>query len=153
MRTRSVIKHAAEAVLEASLIAILVVGLMAATAFAGKPSAGGTSGGGGHTKPGATAGSIAIVMVTDANGNGAPNWNDRITYDVSKVGVTNPFVTTKCMQNGVNVFTIFAGYYPGYMWPGAQTFNLSETGWMSGAATCTVTVDNSSVKLVFDVAA
>jgi hypothetical protein len=147
MRMRSVLRHSTQAVVEGALISLLAVGLMAGTAFAAKGS-------GGHTKPGSggTAGSIAVVMISDANSNGAPNWNDRITYDVSKVGVSNPFITTKCYQNGVNVLTIYAGYYAGYMWPGAQTFNLSEQNWTSGAATCTAVESNSGVTLAYNVA-
>jgi hypothetical protein len=44
MRIRSVFSHSAQAVAEGALISVLVVGLMAGTAFAGKPS----GGGGGH---------------------------------------------------------------------------------------------------------
>ena len=38
MRIGSVLKHSGQAVLEGALIAMLVVGLMAGTAFAAKPS-------------------------------------------------------------------------------------------------------------------
>src|SRR5690349_1408586 len=103
------LKHAAAAVLEGSLIAALVVGLLVSTAFAGKAGAGTT---GGKGKPGATTGSIALVMVTDRNGNGAANWDDQVTYDVSRAGVQNPFITTTCSQSGTNVLTTYAGYYP-----------------------------------------
>ena len=149
MRIRSVFKHSTQAILEGALISLLVVGLIAGTALAGKGT------GGGKGKPGATSGggSIAVVVTSDQNGDGLPNWGDRVTYDVSKVGVTNPFITTKCYQGGVNVLTMFAGYYPGYMWPGAQTFTLSETQWTGGAATCTAVVSNSSVTLTYAVAA
>src|SRR6478609_7879695 len=108
MRIGSVLTHASQAVLEGALIAALVVGLMAGTALAGKPG-GGAAGGGKHG--GGTTGSISVTMVTDANGNGAPDYGDQITYDVSKVGVANPFITTTCVQNRVNVLTTFAGYY------------------------------------------
>lgn len=44
MRIRSVLTHAAQALLEGLLIATLVVGLIAGTAFAGKPTRGGAGG-------------------------------------------------------------------------------------------------------------
>ena len=45
MRIRTFTKHTGQALAEGGLIALLVVGAMAGTAFAGKPSAGGTSSG------------------------------------------------------------------------------------------------------------
>ncbi len=53
MRVRAVLTHAAEAVLEGALIAILVVGLVAGTAFAAK------GGGGGHNA-GATSATVTV---------------------------------------------------------------------------------------------
>jgi hypothetical protein len=147
MRIGSVLKHSTQAVLEGALVATLVVGLMAGTALAGKP----TAGSGGKHGGGPTGGSISVRMVTDANGNGAANYGDQITYDVSKVGVTNPFITTTCVQNGVNVLTTFAGYYPGYIWSGAQTITLTTELWTAGAATCTAVVSNTSISLVVPV--
>ena len=85
MRIRSVLKHSTQAVLEGALIASLVVGLMAGTALAGKPGGGG---GGGHGKPGGggtATGGLTLVMVADANGNRAPNWNDTITFSVTSI--------------------------------------------------------------------
>jgi hypothetical protein len=151
MRTRSVLSHSAKALAEGSLIALLAVGLMAGTAFAGKPVAG-ASGGGKHGGGGTTTGSISVVMVTDANGNGLPNAGDRITYDVSKVGVAYPVITTTCVQNGANVLTAFAGYYPEYMWQGARIVTLSSDVWTPGPATCTAVVSNTSISLVINVA-
>ena len=43
MRIRSVLTHSGQAVLEGALIAMLVVGLMAGTAFAGKAAAAATA--------------------------------------------------------------------------------------------------------------
>jgi hypothetical protein len=47
MRIRSVLKHSAQALAEGSLIALLVVGLMAGSVFAAKGGNGGKPGGGG----------------------------------------------------------------------------------------------------------
>jgi hypothetical protein len=60
MRIRSVLNHSVQAVLEGALIAMLVVGLMAGTALAGK-SGGGGGGHGGGGKPGGTLTAQAVV--------------------------------------------------------------------------------------------
>lgn len=134
------------------LAALLVSGLLTA-ALAG-PALAGKSGGSTGSKGGkTTTGSISLVMVADANGNGLPNRGDQVTYDVSKAGVVNPFITTTCVQNGVTVLTQYAGYYPTYLWPAAQTITLSNAGWTSGGATCTAVVQNTTIKLVYTVGA
>ncbi len=53
MRVKSVLTHVTQAVAEGALIALLVVGLIAGTAFAGKGGSGTT--GGGHRGIGAAA--------------------------------------------------------------------------------------------------
>ncbi len=63
MRIRSVLTHSAQAILEGAIIATLVVGLLAGTAFAGKP--GGAAGGGGHHKPGG--GTLTATVVVSPN--------------------------------------------------------------------------------------
>ena len=141
--------HASLALLEGVLVAGLVAALMVGTAFAGK--GGGKGGGGGHGGNTTTTGSIALQMVTDNNQNGAPNWNDQVTYDVSKAGVPNPFITTKCTQNGTNVLTTYAGYYPEYIWSAAQTVTLNTELWTGGAATCRAVVSNTTITLSYSV--
>jgi hypothetical protein len=132
--------------LSAVVLATVAISLIAAPAFAAR-----SGGGGGKPKPITTTGSISVVMVTDVNHDGLPNHGDQMTYDVSKVGVTNPFITTTCVQNGVNVLTTYAGYYSGYLWPGAQTITLNTELWTAGSATCTAVVSNTSIKLVISV--
>jgi hypothetical protein len=51
MRLRSIFNHSAKAVAESALVAIVVVGLMAGTAFAGKPASSGGKGGCVRTAP------------------------------------------------------------------------------------------------------
>src|SRR5260221_1945162 len=63
---------------------------LAAKGGGGKPG-GGTGGTGGLT----------LVMLTDANGNGLPNWGDTVTFNVSTTATTQPNVDLKCSQNGV----------------------------------------------------
>ncbi len=131
MRIRSVLKHSTMAVLEGALVASLVVGLMAGTALAGK--------GGGH-KPGGGAtgsGSLAWQMVTDNDGNGAPNWSDTITFKVSTTATTEPHVNLTCSQGGTVVYGAATGYYDSYPWPWTQNMTLSSQSWTGGSASCT----------------
>ena len=142
MRIRRITKHSFEAIAEASLIAMLVVGLMVGTAFAGKGGNGG--GGGGHGKPGggSTTGSLVLVMVTDANGNGSPNWGDTITFNVTSTGA-NPFVAVTCTQGGTLVYSAGAGFYDSYPWPGARNMPLSSPSWTGGSAACNAILDTN----------
>jgi hypothetical protein len=148
MRIRSSLIHVSQALLEGTLIAVLAVGLIAGTAFAGgKNPAGGATGG--HKIP--SGGSLGLLLVDDRNANGAPNWGDSVSYDVSKTTVANPYVTTKCYQNGVLVLSTWAGYYDGYMWPAARTILLSNEYWASGSATCTAALYGTSTTLTYTV--
>jgi hypothetical protein len=130
VRIRSVFSHSAQAIAEGALISLLVVGLMAGTAFAGK--GGGRAGGGGG-------GSLAVTLVTDLNGDGLRNWGDQVTFTVS-ASVPYPSVRLDCSVNGTDVYTHSAGFYPTYPWPQAQTFTLSSYVWTGGAADCTATL-------------
>jgi hypothetical protein len=90
-------------------------------------------------------------MVTDGNGDGVANWGDQVTYDLSRVTVSNPYITTTCTQNGTMVLSTWAGYYPGYQWPAAQTITLKSDMWTAGAATCTGVLYGTSTTLKFSV--
>ena len=94
----------------------------------GKPGGGGSTGG---------SGSMTIVMVNDANGNGTPNWNDTIRFNVSTTATTEPHVSVQCTQNSTVVYTAQTGYYDSYPWPATQNFTLSSGAWTGGAADCT----------------
>ena len=65
-----------------ALALIPTAGLAAKGGAAGKPGSGG-GGGGGKPGGGGSTGSLALVLVTDQNGNGAPNWGDTVTFNVS----------------------------------------------------------------------
>lgn len=125
MRIRRITSHSLQAIAEAALIAMLVVGLMAGTAFAGK---------GGHQTTGGSSG-LAVVMVTDANGNGSANWGDRVTFAVSTTATAKPWVAVNCSQGGAWVYSASAGFFPAYAWE--PNFTLSATSWTGGAADCT----------------
>src|SRR4029079_19347008 len=104
MRIGSVLTHASQAVLEGALIAALVVGLMAGTAFAAKSGGRTTSGGG----------TIALApLVVDLNGNGTPNYGDVVTFTISTTATTAPYVNLVCSQNGSVVLNGWKGYWVG----------------------------------------
>jgi hypothetical protein len=122
--------------------ALLVLALtLVPAALAGKGSAGGTTGGGGHKGGGGTTGggggSLSLVMVTDNNGDGLPNWGDTVTFNVSTTATAQPHVDLTCTQNGVLVYSATSGFYPGYPWPWTQDMTLSSQMWSGGAASCT----------------
>jgi len=144
MRTRSVLTHAGEALFEGFLIALLVVGLMVGTTFAG----GKGGGGGGHGKPsgGSTGGSGTVSLVTppvvDNNGDGLPNWHDVVRFNVSTTSTSTPYVNLYCYQNGSFVAGGSEGYFPGALDDG--NFGLYGGSWSGGAANCTAKLVNGS---------
>jgi hypothetical protein len=129
VRIRRITKHTLQAIAEGSLIAMLVVGLMAGSAFAAK--------GGGKPSSGA-AGTLAVTMILDANGDSAPNWNDQVTFDVATTATDKPWVRLNCYQSGSWVSTSTAGFFEAYPW--APNFTLASGGWTSGAGDCTATL-------------
>ena len=128
MRIRSRSSHALQALAEGSLIALLIVGLMAGTALAGG------KGGGGKPPSGGSGGSLSVAMVADANGNGAPNHADTITFNVT-TSAASPFVSVNCYQGAAYVYAASVGFFPAYPWE--KTFVLSASSWTGGAADCT----------------
>jgi len=62
--------------------------------------------GGGKGKSGSESGisSLALVMSTDLNANGLPNWGDSVTFNVSTTTTTEPHVDLTCSENGVVVY-------------------------------------------------
>jgi hypothetical protein len=144
MRIRSVLTHSGEALFEGLLVALMVVVLMAGTAFAAKGG-----GGGGHGKPsgGSTGGTGTISLVTppvvDNNGNGTPNWHDTVRFNVQTTSTTQPYVTLYCYQNGVMVAGGTEGYFAGALDDG--NFALYAPNWMGGAADCTAKLQTPSL--------
>jgi hypothetical protein len=139
VRIRSVFSHTAQALLEGALIALIVVGLIAGTAFAARGGGGGghKGGGGGGTTGGGT---VALVMAVDGNGDGAANWGDSVTYTVSTSATLYPYVSTTCKQGGTLVLSTSAGFFDGYPFPSATTVPLKTMKWTGGAADCTATL-------------
>lgn len=105
---------------------------LAPGALAGKPGSGGSGGG--------TGGTIALVMVTDANANGAPNYGDTVTFAVSTTATTMPYVTVNCYQGGTLVYQQSDGIFAISL---NQNFMLGgTTAWQSGPASCTAYLQN-----------
>lgn len=109
----------------------LLLSIPVSPALAAKRSSGGGSGGSTSTSS-----SMTLVMVTDKNGNGAPNWNDTITWQVSTTATSTPGVRVKCYQGTTQVYSAQAGYYTGYLWPDYQLMTLASGAWLGGGASC-----------------
>ena len=101
------------------------------------------SGGGGGKKPGSGGGgtsgggSLALVVSTDNNGDGLPNWNDTITFNVSTTATAEPTVELTCYQNGSLAYIAQGGFYDSYPWPWTKYMLLNSGAWTGGSADCT----------------
>jgi len=127
MRTRAVIIHILQALAEGALIALLVVGLMAGTAFAAK--------GGGKPAAGSST-NLQWYMVHDLNGNRSPDYGDDISFTFSTT-TAHPEVGLRCYQ-GYN--WVYDGYvlYWDSAWASLPYFTLSSMNWDSAlSASCT----------------
>ncbi len=148
-------RHVAVAIVRASLVTALTFGMLAGTVFAAKGGGGGAGSGGGGGRGGhnggSTTSSLAVVMVSDSNGNGAPDFRDTITFKVSTTATQYPYVDLGCYQGGTLVMSASAGFYPSYPWPGAQNIPLSSPSWTGGAADCVATLNGSLASLSFHV--
>jgi hypothetical protein len=114
----------------ASIVALVLALVLVPAAVAAKGS-------GGHNGTTSGSTSLNLEMVTDANGNGLPNWGDTVTFKVSTTATTQPHVSLQCSQNGAVVYTAQTGYYDGYPWPWTQNMSLWSGAWTGGAADCT----------------
>ena len=125
------------AIAEATLLTMLVFGLIAGTTLAAKGGAGKGGGGNGHGGPkNQMSGTVSLVLVSPPDAN----YGEGVKFDV----VTNapwPFVDLDCSQGGVAVYHSTVGYYGG--WPWSDTFTLGGWAWPSGGADCVATLYNS----------
>jgi len=120
-----------------ALIATFAVVLaLVPTALAGKGGGDKPSGGGGGGSTSSNA--LAVKMVVDQNGDGAPNWKDQVTFDVTTTATDKPWVRLNCYQSSAWVSTSTAGYFEAYPW--APNFTLASGGWTGGAGDCTATL-------------
>jgi hypothetical protein len=100
---------------------------IALPAMAARGGGGPGRGGGGSTTGGGT---ISI------NETAPYHFGQTITFTVSAPGVTQPYVSNQCRQNGTVVSSELHGIFDGYIF--GQWFTLGPTGmWTGGAADCT----------------
>lgn len=129
-RTRRIASHVTQAMAEAGLIAMLVVGLVAGTALAG---------GQGRGPAPSYAGEIRLApLVVDDNANGTPNHGDVVTFDIS-TNHSAPYVQLECFQGGSMVLMGRKGYFESSL-DTNRNFGLDSGSWQSGAADCTASL-------------
>jgi hypothetical protein len=112
----------------AAVLAAVALTTIAAPTFAAKPVGGGST---------TSTSSLTLVMVTDQNTDGLPNWGDTITWQVSTTATAAPYVDLACYQGATLVGTATAGYFDSYRWPYAKNMTLKSASWTGGAADCT----------------
>ena len=117
-KARRVFIHSWQALLEGALVSLLVIGLVAGTAFAGKGNRSTTS-------P-----SLDLVMVADANSNGAPNYGDTITFR-SNTSATNAEVGLRCYQGSNFVFDGYVSLYDSWL---GRDLTLESSKWNQDAS-------------------
>jgi len=120
VRIRSVLSHSAQAIAEGALISLLVVGLIAGSAFAAK---GGNSGTGSHHGGSSGAGACSVTPNPTAVG---------ATFTVSGTGLTPGEMIDVYVANWHGGTWYFAGV--------SSTGSFSATGWADWAGTQTVSV-------------
>lgn len=129
--------HALLAVAEAGLISLLVVGLLAGTAFAARGGERGKPGGGSSGS-----GTIALALMDGAT---EPHFGARVTFTVSTTSTEYPYVHLMCYQGGALVGEGRQGFFPTAL--GNQWFYLGPTpNWQAGAADCTAKLEKYSRK-------
>ena len=131
-------KFSANHLLLTAIVFGLVGGLVGWAAFAAPHNGGGGGKGGGGT--------ISLVLSTDVNSDGLPNWGDTITYNVSTTVTSAPNVKTSCIQNGVEVLHGDTSFYDGNPFAYTNYLQLKSGLWTSGAADCTATMYYNSHK-------
>ena len=111
----------------AGVVLVLSLGLVPA-AFAGK----------GHQTTSGSSSITGPMMVVDNNGNGLPNWQDTVTFNMSTTATAQPYVHLVCSGNGIG-YNAWKGVFAGSLdtdW----NFVLSSGGWTSGAGDCTASL-------------
>ena len=117
--------HSLMALAEASLIALLVVGLIAGIGIRSQ----------GRQRRRwrriRLLRSISLALVVDNNGNGLPNRGDVVTFNISTSDPA-PFVQLDCYQGGSLVLMGRKGYFEGSL-DSNWNFGLSSGAWPSGS--------------------
>jgi len=136
---KKILKHAGGAILEGALVSALIVGLIASTALAARPSSGGGKGGGGTT---GGSGTISLHLL---NGDTTAQFGHQVTFNIATTATAYPYVHLRCSQGGVVVSENWQGYFPTAL--GNEWFYLGPSqAWTGGDATCTATLEKSDNK-------
>jgi hypothetical protein len=117
----------------AATVLLGLVLLLAPAAFAGK-------GGSGKPGGGSTGGSSSLSLVV-LNGATEPHHGGLVTFNVSTTATSRPYVQLRCTQNGAQVYTFQAGFFPEYLW--TKEYTLSSQSWTGGGANCTASLVSS----------
>ena len=135
MRIRSVLTHSAQAILEGALIATMVVGLIAGTAFAARGG-----GGGSHHKPGG--GTLTAKVAVSPNP--VPAYSE---FQATGCGYT-PTVGVQFTLHAPGVTAVYGGIvdgngclYNAVLWanaPGSATLDVLASGTKVASTTFTI---------------
>ena len=137
---RKLTSRLASAALEGALISVLIVGLFAVPALAGK----GGNGGGGKPGGGDTGGNGTISLVV-MDGATEAHFGARVTFEVATTATPYPYVHLMCYQGGSLVAEGRTGFFPTAI--GDEWFYLGPTpNWQGGAADCTANLEKYSRK-------
>ena len=131
MQIRRIISHAGRTLIQGTLVASLVVGLVTGTALA------------------APSGSVTLTlkMVTDVNRNGAPNRGDVITFTFS-TSATRPIINLTCSQGSTKVLYDSHPMFKPNLWNDPGYFPLNSRTWGSGGASCSAQLIADSGKRI-----
>lgn len=118
------------------LLASFAFAVVGVVTLASSLAAPGNKSGGGKPSKGGT-GTISLApIVVDNNGDGLPNYNDSVTFNISTTATTQPWVNLKCFQNSILVAEGWKGYFDGSL-DTNRNFSLNSPKWTGGAADCT----------------
>ncbi len=130
-QAKRLLSHTTKALAEAGIISLLVVGLIAGTALAGK--------GGG--KPPSGGSSNLTLVVLDADG--VANHGDDVTFTFSTSNAY-PIVSVTCSQGGSVVYGDSHPMYQPNIWDDPGVFTLASLAWTGGAADCRADLKGSA---------
>jgi hypothetical protein len=120
------------AAVEASMITLLIFGLIAGTALAAK---GGSNGSGkpGGGKPSGGTGTISLVLLESTDG--VAHYGQLVTFNVATTATAEPWVNLKCWQGRTLVAEGWNGYFDRSIT--GRNFGLYSPTWTGGDADCT----------------
>jgi len=128
MRLRSIFSHSVQAIAEGALISLLVVGLIAGTAFAAKPASNGSHKGGGGTATAACSATPNPVSVATGGQYVLSGWGLNAD-ELVQVNISNSHGTSFWMLQADALGKIAVTTYAS--WTGTQTVSIYDNGGRS----------------------